>query len=205
MTNEEEAEISEKLNSIINNVYNSKITMDNIINNIKSQLASKEKNDEAELRLKKNLFDAMINKYQNVIKRFQEEENKIKKIKETKLIRGAEIALGLELVEQEKKEVIENPQIIKQIYSNKLQKKATNKFINALKDLEERHHDIKNLEKSILQLHKMIMELNVLVQYQREMIDNIVTNISQAKDAVLKGEDKLNKAKKDMEKDCIII
>ena len=205
MTNEEEAEISEKLNSIINNVYNSKITMDNIINNIKSQLASKEKNDEAELRLKKNLFDAMIKKYQNVIKRFQEEENKIKKIKETKLIRGAEIALGLELVEQEKKEVIENPQIIKQIYSNKLQKKATNKFINALKDLEERHHDIKNLEKSILQLHKMIMELNVLVQYQGEMIDNIVTNISQAKDAVLKGEDKLNKAKKDMEKDCIII
>ena len=205
MTNEEEAEMSTKLNSIINNVYNSKINMDNIINNIKPQLASKEKNDEAELRLKKNLFDAMIKKYQNVIKGFQEEENKIKKIKETKLIRGAEIALGLELVEQEKKEVIENPQIIKQIYSNKLQKKATNKFINALKDLEERHHDIKKLEKSILQLHKMIMELNVLVQYQGEMIDNIVTNVSQAKDAVLKGEVKIKKAKKDMEKDCIII
>ena len=204
MTNEEEAEISEKLNSIINNVYNSKITMDNIISNIKSQLASKEKNDKAELRLKKNLFDAMIKKYQNVIKRFQEKEKEIKKIKETKLIRGAEIALGLELVEQEKKEVIENPQIIKQIYSNKLQKKATNKFINALKDLEERHHDIKKLEKSILQLHKM-MELNVLVQYQGEMIDNIVTNVSQAKDAVLKGEVEINKAKKDMEKDCIII
>ena len=44
------------------------------------------------------------------------------------------------------------------------------------------------LQKSILELHKMILELSQLAQYQGEMIDNIVDNVSKAKDYVIKGE-----------------
>jgi t-SNARE complex subunit (syntaxin) len=174
--------------------------MNSIIEQLKPQLKSEENEeaDEAELRLKKNLFDAMIKKYQHTIQRFQEEESKIKKIKETKLVRGAEIALGEELDEQRRKEVIENPQMVKQIYEDKLKQKAPVKLINAVRDLEERHQDIKRLEKSVLELHKMILQLNALVQYQGEMIDNIVTNISQAKDAIIKGEKELGAAKNKM-------
>ena len=50
----------------------------------------------------------------------------------------------------------------------------------------------------MLELHKMILQLNALVQYQGEMIDNIVTNISQAKDAIIKGEKELGAAKNKM-------
>ena len=174
--------------------------MNSIIEQLKPQLKSEENEeaDEAELRLKKNLFDAMIKKYQHTIQRFQEAENQIKKIKETKLIRGAEIALGEELEEQKRKEIIDNPQKVKQIYEDKLKQKAPVQLINAVRDLEERHQDIKRLEKSVLELHKMILQLNALVQYQGEMIDNIVTNISQAKDAIIKGEKELDGAKNKM-------
>lgn len=212
-TDEEEKEISQKIITIINNVNSSKAKMKTIIDTLKEELNklkdeidnnkdndnNKDKPDEAELRLKRNLFDAMIKKYQHTMQRFQEEESKIKSIKETKLIRGAEIALGQELDEQERKEIIENPQMVKQIYVDKLGQKASNKFINALRDLEERHQDIKKLEKSVLEVHKMIMQLNLIVQYQGEMIDNIVTNINIAKDAVIKGEKNINRAKKKME------
>ena len=209
-TAEEEQEISKKLNNIINNVNNSKIKMDNIIKNLKPQLIlDDQKPDEVDIRIKKNLFDAMIKKYQNTLQRFQEEENEIKRIKETKLVRGAEIALGQELDEQERKELIENPQILQQIYEDKLKQKAHVKLINAVQDLEERHKDIKNLEKSVLQMHKMIMELNLLVQYQGEMIDNIAININKAKDYVIKAEGEIIKGKKNMERTkkikCIIM
>ena len=209
-TDEEEQEISKKLNNIINNVNNSKIKMDNIIKNLKPQLIlDEQKPDEVDIRIKKNLFDAMIKKYQNTLQRFQEEENEIKRIKETKLVRGAEIALGQELDEQERKELIENPQILQQIYEDKLKQKAHVKLINAVQDLEERHKDIKNLEKSVLQMHKMIMELNLLVQYQGEMIDNIAININKAKDYVIKAEGEIIKGKKNMERTkkikCIIM
>ena len=212
-TDEEEKEISEKIITIINNVNSSKAKMKTIIDILKEELNklkdeidnnkdndnNKDKPDEAELRLKRNLFDAMIKKYQHTMQRFQEEESKIKSIKETKLIRGAEIALGQELDEQERKEIIENPQMVKQIYVDKLGQKASDKLINALRDLEERHKKKKKLEKSVLEVHKMIMQLNLIVQYQGEMIDNIVTNINIAKDAVIKGEKNIDGEKKKME------
>ena len=199
-TNEEEKEISQKLNTIVNNVNNSKIKMDSIIKQLKPHLVpDKDNPDDVDLRLKKNLFDAMIKKYQNTIQRFQDAEGEIIKVKETKLIRGAEIALGQELDEQQKKEVIENPQMVQQIYEDKLKQKAHVKLVNAVRDLEERHQDIKNLEKSVIELHKMIMQLNILVQYQGEMIDNIVENVSKAKNYVVKGEGQITAGKKKME------
>ena len=156
-------------------------------------------NDEVELRIKKNLFDGMIKKFQHSIERFQEVNNEIKNTRETKLVRGAEIALGQELDEQERKEVIENPQMVTQIYENKLKQKADIRLINAVKDLEERHQDIKRLEKSVLELHQMVVELNLLVQYQGEMIDNIVINIKNAKDYIDKGNVMIDKGNKCMQ------
>ena len=84
-TNEEEKEISQKLNTIVNNVNNSKIKMDSIIKQLKPHLVPDNDNpDDVDLRLKKNLFDAMIKKYQNTIQRFQDAEGEIIKVKETK-------------------------------------------------------------------------------------------------------------------------
>ena len=44
----------------------------------------------------------------------------------------------------------------------------------------------------------MIAELNKLVIYQGEMIDNIVENVSKSKDYIFKAERELNKAKEKM-------
>ena len=147
--------------------------MDKIIKSLESQLKNdkndenedpNKKKDESDLRLQKNLFDAMIKKYQKEIQKFQSEESEMKQIKETKLIRDAEIGLGRNLTEKEKEKIIEDPKMIQQIYEDKLKSKAHIKLQNAVRDLEERHRDIKKLEKSIIESSKMITELNKLVQ-----------------------------------------
>ena len=209
-TGQEEREISQKINGIVNNVQNSQAQMDKLIKELRATLNQEEQNkNDPEIRIKNNLFGAMLKKYQNTCVRFQNEESEIKNIIQTKLVRAAEIAVNEELTEDQKREVIENPQMIQQMYENKLTGAAHIKLQNAVRDLEERHKDIKKLEKSILQVHQMIIELSKLVQLQGEMIDNIEVNIQKAKDYVLKGEKHITKAKKNMEsvrkKKCIIL
>ena len=195
------------MNNISNDIIESRGRMDKIIKELESELKNDQNDenadpniikDDSDLRLKKNLFDAMIKKYQNVIQKFQSEESEMKQIKETKLIRDAEIGLGQDLTKKEKENIIEDPKMIQQIYENKLKGKPHNKLQNVVRDLQERHEDIKKLEKSIIELSNMITELNKLVQYQGEMIDNIVENVSKSKDYITKAEKELVAGKEKM-------
>ena len=222
---DEEINISKKITNINDDITEARGYMDKIIKDLEAELdeaerkcqssptdTKKEKdeivNSEIDLRTKRNLFDAMIKKYQRVIQKFSDEQSDMKKIKETKLIRDAEIGIGRDLTEEEKGQVMENPKIVEQIYKERLKGPGHTSLINAVRDLEDRHKDIKKLEKSIIELHKMVTDLSKLVQYQGEMIDNIVEYVSKSKDYIAKGEEELAKGKKNMEKarkkKCII-
>ena len=138
-TGQEEREISQKINGIVNSVQNNQNQMDKLIKELKAMLSMEEDKNDPEFRIKNNLFGSMLKKYQNTCMRFQKEESDIKKIIETKLVRAAEIAVNDELTEEQKKQVIENPQMIQQMYENKLTGAAHIKLQNAVRDLEERH------------------------------------------------------------------
>ena len=179
--------------------------MDKIIKELEFEMENKNNDENSDpniikedidLRTKKNLFGAMVKKYTKVIRKFQNEEEEIKKIKEAKLIREAEIGLGRDLTKKEIEQVMEDRKMIQQIYEDKLKGQIPEPLKNAVRDLEERHKDIKKLEKSIIELSKMISELSKLVKYQGEMIDNIVENVSKSKDYIEKGEEQLIEAKK---------
>ena len=198
---EDEEKLYKKFNNIVDDIEISKERMTEIIDSIKSDIdISKNKENDNDQRTKLNLFNAMIKKYQKVINKFQDIKSEINQIKENKLVREYEIVVGRDITKEEKNEIIENPQIILQKYEDRLKGKAPPKLINAVRDLEERHKDIKKLEKSLMELTKMISEFNKLVFYQGEMIDNIVENISIAKDYIQKAEGILEKAKKCMKR-----
>ena len=208
-----ENEISENMNKIITDVQIKQKSLKNIIDNLKDQITELNENDQEknnpETRIKQNLFGALAKKYQDVTIKFQTIENEIKNIIQKKMIRGAEIALGHDLNEKEKNDILNEPKMVQKIYEDKLTGAAPIQLLNAVSDLEERHKEIKNLEKSILQLHNLIMELNQLVHLQGEMIDNIEQNIKQAKEYVQKAEKNVIKAKKNYQKarkkKCIIL
>ena len=209
---EEEHEVTQEMLDVMNKVNESRNKLDKIIKNLKSKIESsdeEEKEDETDIRIKKNLFDAFIKKYQHTMNRFQNVETEIKKIKESNLIREAEIAINNELNEEERQKVIENPQMIQQMYANKITGDIPVTLANAVKDLEERHKDIVKLQKSIFELHQMVIELSAMVQYQGEMLDNIVDNVNIANEYVKKGEKHVIKSKENLEKarkkKCIVI
>ncbi|XP_068750514.1 syntaxin-1A-like isoform X1 [Montipora capricornis] len=66
----------------------------------------------------------------------------------------------------------------------------------ALGDIEARHRDIINLEKSIQELHEMFLDMAMLVDSQGEMIDRIEYNVEQAVDFVQSAKSDTKKAVK---------
>ena len=63
-----------------------------------------------------------------------------------------------------------------------------------LADISARHRDIIKLEKSILELHDMFVDMALLVESQGEMVDNIEKNVISTVDFVKQAEQNTSKA-----------
>lgn len=204
-------EVSQEINHIVSEFDQIQNKMKSLTSELEASLSESRKKDpnDPENRIKENLFGAMIKKYQKVTIRFQSIESEISSINQKKIVRSAEIVLDKELNEEEKKDVINNPDRVKQYYEKKLVGTAHVKLQNAVSDIEERYKDLKKLETSMLQVHRMVIQLSKLVQAQGEMIENISQNISKAKDYIKEGEKNVGKSKKCMEHNrkvkCIVL
>ncbi|KAI3630948.1 hypothetical protein MIR68_011031 [Amoeboaphelidium protococcarum] len=79
----------------------------------------------------------------------------------------------------------------------------------ALYDIQERHQDIMKIEKSVLELHQMFLDMAVLVDAQGEMINQIETYVASAAEHTNKGVEEMKKAvkmqKKSRKKMCFIM
>ena len=162
-----------------------------------------------ERRISKNLHGATVKNFQDAMIQFQSLESELKSINERMIIRSAEIASGKKLTDEEKKEIVMNPETAQKMIQDKLSGQAHSKLQNAVRDLEERHAEIRKLESSIMEVHKLIEELAGLVKLQGEMIVDICENIAVSKTNVTDAEENIIKAKENMisarKKRCIIL
>jgi t-SNARE complex subunit (syntaxin) len=66
---------------------------------------------------------------------------------------------------------------------------------NGLADLKSRNNDIKKLEESIIQLHQLFMDMQVLVDAQGELLNNIEYNVEETKGATVAAHEELVEAR----------
>ena len=217
LVNSLSSEDKNKVNAIIqqiitqNTEYQSKIkkTLEENYVNFISDIEDNGNLYPQERRISKNLHGATVKNFQDVMIQFQSLEAELKSINERMIIRSAEIASGKKLTDEEKQEIVMNPEMAQKMIQDKLSGQAHSKLQNAVRDLEERHAEIKKLETSILEVHKLIEELAGLVKLQGEMIDDICENIAVSKTNVNDAEENIIKAKENMssarKKKCIIL
>ncbi|KAL0311220.1 UNVERIFIED_CONTAM: syntaxin [Sesamum angustifolium] len=67
---------------------------------------------------------------------------------------------------------------------------------NTLEEIQERHDAVKEIEKKLLDLHQIYLDMAVLVEAQGEILDNIESQVSNAVDHVQSGTTALQNAKK---------
>ena len=66
----------------------------------------------------------------------------------------------------------------------------------ALEDMQERHQDIMNIERSILELHQLFVEMSALVEQQGELVSHIHSHIEDAVNYTEKAQVQMEKAVK---------
>ena len=210
---EDKSKYNMKISSIIEESSNiQKEIKTTLENNFKTFIKDLDINTnlfEQEKRISRNLHGATVKNFQDIMLEFQSLESDLKSTNEGMIIRSAEIVINRQLTREEKKNIIESPEIAQKLIEEKLSGQAHSKLQNALQDLQERHDEIRKLEASILAVHALIEELAGLVRLQGEMIDNICDNISAAKDDAIKAEEDIFVSKKNMiqarKKKCVIL
>ncbi|KAK9058742.1 hypothetical protein SSX86_023584 [Deinandra increscens subsp. villosa] len=82
-----------------------------------------------------------------------------------------------------------------QIFQKAIQEHGRGQVLDTLAEIQERHDAVREVERKLLELQQIFMDMAVLVDAQGEMLDNIETQVSNAVDHVQDGNKALYKAK----------
>nr|XP_028946594.1 syntaxin-132-like isoform X2 [Malus domestica] len=74
--------------------------------------------------------------------------------------------------------------------------RADEEIMDTLAEIQERHDAVRDLERKLLDLQQIFLDMAVLVDAQGDLLNNIETQVSSAVDHVQQGNNALQKAKK---------
>ncbi|KAF3442237.1 hypothetical protein FNV43_RR16153 [Rhamnella rubrinervis] len=83
-----------------------------------------------------------------------------------------------------------------QIFQKAIQEQGRGRIMDTLAEIQERHTAVRDVERKLLDLQQIFLDMAVLVEAQGDMLDNIETQVSSAVDHVQQGNTALQKAKK---------
>lgn len=67
--------------------------------------------------------------------------------------------------------------------------------MDTINEIQERHDAVKDIEKSLNELHQVFLDMAVLVEHQGEQLDDIESHVKRANSLVRSGADRLVKAR----------
>lgn len=83
-----------------------------------------------------------------------------------------------------------------QIFQKAIQEQGRGQVLDTVAEIQERHDAVRDLEKKLLDLQQIFLDMAVLVEAQGDMLDNIESQVTSAVDHVQGGNVALQKAKK---------
>ncbi|KAL6643665.1 hypothetical protein ACP70R_018431 [Stipagrostis hirtigluma subsp. patula] len=83
-----------------------------------------------------------------------------------------------------------------QIFQRAIQEQGRGRVLDTLQEIQERHDTVKEIEKKLLDLHQIFLDLAVLVEAQGDKLDDIETQVTGADEHIQTGMNLLQKAKK---------
>ncbi|CAJ1948017.1 unnamed protein product [Sphenostylis stenocarpa] len=83
-----------------------------------------------------------------------------------------------------------------QIFQKAIQEQGRGQIVDTLAEIQERHEAVRDVEKKLLDLQQIFLDIAVLVDAQGDMLNNIENQVSSAVDHVQQGNNALLQAKK---------
>ena len=82
------------------------------------------------------------------------------------------------------------------IFQKAMMEQGRGQILDTVAEIQERHDAVQELERKLLELHQIFLDMSVLVEAQGEMLDNIENQVSKSVDYVHRGQVSLIQARK---------
>jgi t-SNARE complex subunit (syntaxin) len=149
-----------------------------------------------EVRLQRNHFQLLKNRFGEVVTRFSELSKDIKAKFVKTVTRQCQIA-GVDGVDESKVEqiMLVQPEMLQQNIFQLRGGQQTREITEAYNAIASRHQAILDIERSVNELLDLFVQFAIVVRDQGRMIDNIGQNVAAAREYVEEGVEQLVRAK----------
>ncbi|GLT67243.1 hypothetical protein SLA2020_395640 [Shorea laevis] len=146
-------------------------------------------------RSRMNVTNALTKKFKDLMTEFQTLRQKIQDEYREVVERRVITVTGTRPDEETIDHLIETGNS-EQIFQKAIQEQGRGQVLNTVEEIQERHDAVKEIEKKLLDLQQIYLDMAVLVEAQGEILDNIESQVATAVTSVQTGTTALQKAKK---------
>ncbi|TXG55349.1 hypothetical protein EZV62_020605 [Acer yangbiense] len=146
-------------------------------------------------RSRMNVTNSLTKKFKDLMTEFQTLRQKIQDEYREVVERRVMTVTGSRPDEETIDHLIETGNS-EQIFQKAIQEQGRGQVINTLEEIQERHDAAKEIEKKLLDLQQIYLDMAVLVEAQGEILDNIESQVANAVTSVQTGTSALQNAKK---------
>jgi len=191
VSNDETTKISHELETITEWVTKKSIEVKNRLKKMKEDLNNIDEKHSTEKRLRENMHGTLSRKFIDQMKEFQEIQARYKAKFKERVERQVKI-VAPEATQEEIERIVDSG--ASDVFAqNVLQKKASDAE-EALDYVKQRNEEIKNLEKSIMELHTLFVDMQLLVESQGELLDQIEYSVDRSEQYVEEAKVELDTA-----------
>lgn len=146
-------------------------------------------------RARMNMTNALMKKFKELMTEFQTLRQRIQDEYREVVERRVMTVTGTRPDDETIDHLIETGNS-EQIFQKAMQEAGRGQVLNTVEEIQERHDVVKEIEKKLLDLHQIYLDMAVLVEAQGEILDNIENQVTTAVDHVQRGTTVLQNAKK---------
>ncbi|XP_076881131.1 syntaxin-132-like [Bidens hawaiensis] len=145
-------------------------------------------------RSRTNMTNALTKRFRDIMTEFQTLRRKIDDEYREVVERRVITVTGTRPDEETINNLIETGNS-EQIFQNAMKEMGRGQVLNTLEEIQERHDAVREIEKKLLELHQIYLDMAVLIEAQGDLLDNIESQVANAVDHVHMGADALTTAK----------
>ena len=191
-------EISGRLDDLRNDVLAVKRELEALDQEVKAN--EKEHEGSPEVRLQRNHVHALQNNFQQISNKFQEAHSRVKNSVKDEVKRKMLVA-DKHFTDEEIEEMIEqDPAILTTNMFELTGGAQTQEVVNTYNMVVARHQAILEIERSVNEILELFTQFSIILYEQGRMIDNIESNLADAKNYVETGVQYIEQAKEDQKK-----
>ncbi|KAG8498768.1 hypothetical protein CXB51_005208 [Gossypium anomalum] len=157
-------------------------------------------------RSRTNVTNAMATNFKDLMIEFQTLRQKIQDEYREVVERRVTTVTGTRPDEKTIDRLIETGNS-EQIFQKAIQEQGRGQILNTVEEIQERHDAVTEIEKKLLDLHQIYLDMAVVVGAQGEILDNIESQVNNAVDHLQSGTEALQTAKRLQKKSrkCMMI